>query len=86
MAPYEVILRLCGLRVDTRNPATELSGNARKASRPGPLTSAFELRLLGISRPLGPLVAWLLRRQATSDLCRLKHILEPPPTTSGPAP
>jgi hypothetical protein len=32
--------------------------------------------LLGLLRPLEPLVAWLLRRQATADLGRLKHLLE----------
>ena len=32
--------------------------------------------LLGLSRPLGPLVAWVLQRQATADLQRLKHLLE----------
>jgi uncharacterized membrane protein len=47
-------------------------------------TEVVEVRLLGLLRPLGPLVAWLLRRQATADLRRLKQILEMP-ATSGPA-
>ena len=43
-------------------------------------TEAVEGRLLGPSRPLEPLVAWLLQRQATADLARLKHLLaERPP-------
>jgi len=41
-------------------------------------TETVELRLLGLLRPLGPPVGWLLRRQATADLRRLKQILEPP--------
>ena len=41
---------------------------------------AVEGRLLGPSRPLEPLVARLLQRQATADLARLKHLLaERPP-------
>jgi hypothetical protein len=39
-------------------------------------TEVVEGRLLGPLQPLGPLVAWLLRRQATADLGRLKHLLE----------
>ena len=35
-------------------------------------------------RPLGPLVAWLLRRQSDQDLRRLKHLLQVP-ATSGSA-
>jgi hypothetical protein len=35
-----------------------------------------EGHLLGLLRPLEPLVAWLLQRQATADLQRLKHLLE----------
>ena len=38
-------------------------------------TEVVEGRLLGPSRPLEPLVAWLLQRQATADLARLKHLL-----------
>jgi hypothetical protein len=45
-----------------------------------------EVRLLGLLRPLEPLVARLLQRQATADLRRLKHLLETPPVISGPAP
>jgi hypothetical protein len=45
-----------------------------------------EVGLLGLLRPLAPLVAWLLQRQATADLGRLKHLLETPPVSSGPAP
>lgn len=46
----------------------------------GPATSRFtevvEGQLLGLLRPLEPLVAWLLRRQANADLRRLKQMLE----------
>jgi hypothetical protein len=49
-------------------------------------TEVVEVRLLGLLRPLAPLVAWLLQRQATADLRRLKHLLETPPASSGPAP
>ena len=49
-------------------------------------TEVVEGRLLGLLRPLEPLVAWLLHRQATADLRRLKHRLETPPVSSGPAP
>jgi hypothetical protein len=49
----------------------------------GPASSRFievvEGGLLGLSRPLGPLVAWLLQRQATTDLRRLKNLLETEP-------
>jgi uncharacterized membrane protein len=49
----------------------------------GPASSRFtevvEGHLLGLSRPLGPLVAWLLQRQTTADLRRLKHLLETQP-------
>ncbi len=41
-------------------------------------TEVVEGRLLGLSRPLGPLVGWLLQRQATADLRRLKQLLETP--------
>jgi hypothetical protein len=44
-----------------------------------------EIRLLGLLRPLEPLVAWLLHPQAIADLRRLKHLLETP-ASSGPAP
>jgi hypothetical protein len=49
-------------------------------------TEVLEGRLLGLLQPLEPLVAWLLHRQATADLRRLKHLLETPPVISGPAP
>ena len=49
-------------------------------------TEVVEVRLLGLLQPLEPLVAWLLHRQATADLRRLKHLLETPPVSSGPAP
>jgi hypothetical protein len=49
-------------------------------------TEVLEVRLLGLLRPLQPLVAWLLQRQATADLRCLKHLLETPPVSSGPAP
>jgi uncharacterized membrane protein len=39
-------------------------------------TEMVELRLLGLLRPLELLVAWLLRRQTTADLRRLKQVLE----------
>ena len=42
-------------------------------------TEVVEGGLLGLSRPLGALVAWLLQRQATTDLRRLKHLLETQP-------
>ena len=42
-------------------------------------TEVVEVRLLGLLRLLEPLVAWLLHRQATADLRRLKHRLETPP-------
>jgi uncharacterized membrane protein len=42
-------------------------------------TKVVEVRLLGLLRPLDPLVAWLLHQQATADLRRLKHLLETPP-------
>jgi hypothetical protein len=48
-------------------------------------TEVVEGRLLGLARPLEPLVAWLLQRQATADLRRLKHLLEAP-SVSGSAP
>jgi hypothetical protein len=44
-----------------------------------------EGRLLGLSRPLEPRVAWLLQRQASADLRRLKDLLEVS-TVSGSAP
>jgi uncharacterized membrane protein len=48
-------------------------------------TEVVEGRLLGLLRPLEPVVAWLLQRQATTDLGRLKHLLETS-TVSGSAP
>jgi hypothetical protein len=42
-------------------------------------TEVLEVGLLGLLRPLAPLVAWLLHRRATADLRRLKHRLETPP-------
>ena len=48
-------------------------------------TEVVEGRLLGPSRLLEPLVTWLLQRQATADLGRLKHLLETS-TVSGSAP
>jgi hypothetical protein len=49
-------------------------------------TEVVEGRLLGPSRVLEPLVAWLLQRQATTDLGRLKQLLETPPVTKGLSP
>jgi uncharacterized membrane protein len=55
----------------------------------GPASSRFtevvEGRLLGLLRPLEPLVTWLLNQQATADMRRLKQLLEAP-TLSGSAP
>jgi uncharacterized membrane protein len=55
----------------------------------GPGTARFaeavEGRLLVPLQPLEPLVAWLLQRQTTADLRRLKHLLEAP-VISGSAP
>jgi hypothetical protein len=48
-------------------------------------TEVVEGRLVGLSRPLEPLVAWLLQRQTSADLRRLKQLLEAP-TRSGSAP
>ena len=48
-------------------------------------TEVVEGRLLGLSRPLEPLVARLLQRQTSADLRRLKHLLEVS-TVSGPEP
>jgi hypothetical protein len=48
-------------------------------------TEVVEGGLLGLLRPLGPLVAWLLQRQTTADLRRLKNLLETQPfPRSGP--
>jgi hypothetical protein len=53
---------------------------SRLVDRTGPgscrFTEVVEGRLLGPSHLLEPLVAWLLQRQATADLGRLKHLLE----------
>jgi hypothetical protein len=48
-------------------------------------TEVVEGRLLGLVRPLEPMIAWLLQRQATADLRRLKQLLEAP-SFSGSAP
>jgi hypothetical protein len=58
-----------------------------EATGPGScrFTEVVEGRLLGPLQPLGPLVAWLLQRQATADLGRLKQLLETS-TVSGSAP
>ena len=56
---------------------------SRRVEPTGPSSSRFtevvEGGLVGLSWPLGPLVAWLLQRQATADLRRLKHLLETQP-------
>jgi hypothetical protein len=39
-------------------------------------TEVVEIRLLGVLRPLTPLVGWLLKRRAPGDLRRLKLLLE----------
>jgi hypothetical protein len=39
-------------------------------------TKVVEGRLLGLLRPLEPLVVWLLRPQTTADLRRLQQLLE----------
>jgi len=60
----------------------QLQGS-RMVEPTGPTSSRFtevvEGGPLGLLRPLGPLVAWLLQRQATADLRRLKHLLETQP-------
>jgi uncharacterized membrane protein len=60
----------------------QLQGS-RMVEPTGPTSSRFtevvEGGLLGLLRPLGPLVAWLLQRQTTADLRRLKHLLETQP-------
>jgi uncharacterized membrane protein len=60
----------------------QLQGS-RMVEPSGPTGSRFtevvEGGLLGLLRPLGPLVAWLLQRQTTADLRRLKHLLETQP-------
>jgi hypothetical protein len=48
-------------------------------------TEVVEGRLLGLSRPLQPLVAWLPQRQTDADLRGLNELLEAP-TRSGSAP
>jgi uncharacterized membrane protein len=48
-------------------------------------TEVVEGRLLGPSRVLEPVVAWLLQQQTTADLGRLKQLLETS-TVSGSAP
>jgi hypothetical protein len=57
-----------------------------EADRPAScqFTEVVEGRLLGPSRLLEPVVAWLLQRQATADLGRFKHLLETS-TVSGSA-
>jgi hypothetical protein len=69
--------RLLGWRAHDRQK--QLQG-PRLVEPTGPTSCRFtevvEGGLLGLSRPLGPLVAWLLQRQATTDLRRLKHLLE----------
>ena len=62
-----------------RRRQKQLQGS-RLVEPTGPASSRFtevvEGGLVGLSRPLGPLVAWLLQRQATTDLRRLKKLLE----------
>jgi hypothetical protein len=69
-------------------PAKQLRGS-RLVEPSGPprcrFTEVVEGRLLGPSRVLEPVVAWLLQRQACGDLGRLKHLLETS-TVSGSAP
>ena len=68
--------------------AKQPRSSAGGTDRPGtcPFTEVVEVRLLGLLQPLEPLVAWLLHRQATADLRRLKHLLETPPLIRGPTP
>jgi hypothetical protein len=65
--------------VARRRRQKQLQGS-RLVEPTGPASSRFtevvEGGLVGLSRPLGPLVAWLLQRQATTDLRRLKKLLE----------
>jgi uncharacterized membrane protein len=60
----------------------QLQGS-RQVEPTGPTSCEFteivEGHLLGLLRPLQPLVARLLQRQATTDLRRLKHLLEAQP-------
>jgi hypothetical protein len=48
-------------------------------------TEVLEGRLLGLVRSLEPMIAWLLQRQATADMRRLRQLLEAP-SFSGSAP
>ena len=74
------------LQWQARDRQKQLRGS-RLVEPTGPASCRFneavEGRLLGPLQPLGPLVAWLLRRRATTDLGRLKHLLETS-TVSGP--
>ena len=66
----------------THDRQKQLQGS-RLVEPTGPASSRFtevvEGGLLGLSRPLGPLVAWLLQRQTTTDLRRLENLLETEP-------
>ena len=77
-------LRLLGLTVRADDRQKQLQGS-RLVEPTGPASSRFtevvEGGLVRLSRPLGPLVRWLLQRQATADLRRLKNLLETEPFT-----
>jgi uncharacterized protein YndB with AHSA1/START domain len=76
------------LQWQARDRQKQLRGS-RLVEPTGPASSRFtevvEGHLLGPFRVLEPLVAWLLQRRATTDLGRLKHLLETS-TVSGSAP
>jgi len=73
-----------GLTVRADDRQKQLQGS-RLVEPTGPASSRFtevvEGGLVRLSRPLGPLVRWLLQRQATADLRRLKNLLETEPFT-----
>jgi hypothetical protein len=63
----------------SRSSCGDLGWWSRPAGGTCRFTEVVEVRLLGLLRPLEPLVARLLQRQATADLRRRKHLLETPP-------
>jgi hypothetical protein len=69
-----------------KSSCEELGRWRRPTWAPAASPEVLQVRLLGLLQPLEPLVAWLLHRQATADLRRLKHLLETPPLISGSAP
>ena len=77
------LLRPVGMSFRTDAASTGSSLGACSSGRPGIGRRSCEAPAW--LQPLGPLVAWLLRRRATADLGRLKHLLEIS-TVSGSAP